>query len=169
MNVWVTNWYPPGNTTPQFYIQGDHFNIGSITIGIYRNNDSSPIWKINSSASKRSGFVGGGFGVQSNVIDGSGDPSVLTNAYIKVDDSISIRSSTLINVVAAPNSESTLSVVPGPLPPTSTSATTGVTATTITVATASGLGVGAKAGIGVSSVIGGLLLVGAGLFILRKR
>lgn len=179
LNTSVTNWYPPGSSIPRFYIQGDHFNIASVTVGIYRSSDSYPVWNID--ATSRSGLVGGSFGIQTDITNGAGNPSAQIKAYVQVYDSISTRSSTRIDIAVSPDSEMTISsgsitkstfLMPSTLaatpPVTVTSVTSETSTATTTVATASSFTAGAKAGIGSGITIAGLLLLGAGWFVLSK-
>lgn len=108
LNVWLTHWFPPPDchdgvcsTTsdsdiPRFKINGDHFNLASINVGIYRSKDNSVIWQKAITATSHTGFVAGSFGLQANVIDCVGAPKAVNDAYVKVYDSVSTRSSSPI-------------------------------------------------------------------------
>lgn len=108
LNIWLTHWAPgpvcngdvcsitSDHDIGRFTVNGDHFNIGRVTVGIYRSNDNSRIWGTSLDARPRNGFVGGSFDSKSNVIDCRGATPGGNNAYARAYDHISQRWSTRI-------------------------------------------------------------------------
>lgn len=108
LNVWLTNWYPSPNchgdtctTTsdsdiPRIKVNGDHFNTGLVTVGVYRRSDNHPLWTTAIRVSEHSGHEGGSFVVNTNVIRCSG--STPLNAYVQAYDRGSSRRSSPIYV-----------------------------------------------------------------------
>jgi hypothetical protein len=110
LNIWMSTWAPGPNCNgdvcsinsdsdiPRFQINGDHFNLAPVTVGVYRASDGSAIWQTSLTASARSGYVAGSFAVQADVIDCGLDPAAQTNAYLRAYDSVSDRWSSEISV-----------------------------------------------------------------------
>jgi hypothetical protein len=113
LNTWYTHWTVPPNCTgstctigstdniPRFKINGDHFNLGQVYVGVFRLSDNSPIWATTLTATFHTGFVAGSFGVQAPVFDcgAIGAPGGI-DAYLRVYDYITTRWSTPIYVHA---------------------------------------------------------------------
>jgi hypothetical protein len=94
LNLWITDWYTPETSDqPMFQVNGDHFNIGQVTVGMYWsdiNEEIQPAFTQN--AVFHTGYIGGSFGVQFNGVDCSqSDPSTPQNAYAKAYDWTSSR------------------------------------------------------------------------------
>jgi len=111
LNVWFTHWFPgtkcnPDGTCsttstddiPRFQINGDHFNFETVTVGIYKIADNSPIWTGSVLASNHNGFVAGSFGVEADVFDCGSISKGPDTAYIRAYDPVSSRWSTPLNV-----------------------------------------------------------------------
>jgi hypothetical protein len=113
LNIWFTHWTVPpvcngstctvGSTDniPRFKINGDHFNLGQVYVGVFRFSDNSPIWATTITATFHAGFVAGSFGVQAPVFDCAAINAAGGNdAYLQAYDYITTRWSAPINVHA---------------------------------------------------------------------
>ncbi|KAH0545391.1 hypothetical protein FGG08_000532 [Glutinoglossum americanum] len=109
-SIWMTKWFPEpvcngdicgitsDNDIPRFYINGEHFNIGPVTVGVYRSSNGSPLWQTTLNAESHIGNIAGSFGTKTNVIDCEFSPTTQTNAYLRARDNISNRWSNPIYV-----------------------------------------------------------------------
>ena len=82
-NVWLTTWDSYG--APDLKVNGDHFNIGTVQIGVFDDYGKTVQDWTSFVSSANAGYYGGSFGVQLQVGDCSqaGGP---TNAYVQVLD-----------------------------------------------------------------------------------
>jgi len=87
MNVWITDWAPESDDYPYIKVNGDHFNLGPVQVGIFNDDGStSQPWTTYTAASY-SGYVAGSFGAETQVNDCSSDvPAGTVNAYVQVLD-----------------------------------------------------------------------------------
>jgi hypothetical protein len=113
LRIWMTHWTVPpdchgdvctiGSTDdiPRFKINGDHFNVGRVYVGVFRLSDNSALWSTNLTASFHSGFIAGSFGAQANVFDcGAIGASGGNDAYLRAYDYVTTRWSAPIYVHA---------------------------------------------------------------------
>jgi hypothetical protein len=101
LNLWISDWYDPANSDqPMFQVNGDHFNIGQVTVGMYwsdTNQETEAAFTQN--CVFHAGYIAGSFGVQFHGIDcNQFDPSHPVNAYAKAYDYISQRWSAAVPV-----------------------------------------------------------------------
>jgi hypothetical protein len=107
LNLWVTDWTPPSQSTnncngdvcqtssggwggPNFQVNGDGFNFGSVLVQV-RSNSGTVLWSQTVTTGSYSGFPGGAFGVQTQIGDCSSVPGTTDNVYVIAYDSVSGR------------------------------------------------------------------------------
>jgi hypothetical protein len=110
LKVWLTSWYPGPTCTgdvcsttsdadiPRFRINGDHFNLDTVAVGVYRSSDGRALWSRDVRATSHAGYVAGSFGVKADVIDCATSPRTPINAYVQAYDHVTTRRSTPIPV-----------------------------------------------------------------------
>jgi hypothetical protein len=96
LNLWITQWFDTSGTTcdgdicqttntatiPRIQINGDHFNLGDVFVGLYRTSDDTVLWSIEGTARAQSGYSGGAFGARTPRIDcGLGRDNAYAQAY----------------------------------------------------------------------------------------
>ena len=108
LSLWMSDWTPPSQppqqncsggvctTTeggwdgPNFQINGDHFNFGSVLLQI-RSNNGTVLWSQNVSATSYTGFPGAALWAQTPIGDCSGVPGTTDNDYVIAYDAVSGR------------------------------------------------------------------------------
>ena len=103
LNIWTSTFTDPSIpgkfcidgvcTTPLgVQVHGDHFNFGTVTVGIYGTNNDQPIKpEITLTASSNPPLVAGSFSVHFDVANCPGIISSFPSAYIQAYDSMSTR------------------------------------------------------------------------------
>ena len=107
LSLWVSDWTPPSQPTqncsggvctttdgswtgPNFQINGDLFNFGSVLLEVYRN-DGTLLWSSMVTATSYSGFAGAALYAQTPIGDCSGVPGTTDNDYVIAYDTVSGR------------------------------------------------------------------------------
>jgi hypothetical protein len=108
LSLWMSDWTPPSSppqqncsggvctTTeggwdgPNFQINGDHFNFGSVLLQI-RSNNGTVLWSQNVSATSYPGFPGAALWARTPIGDCSGVPGTTDNDYVIAYDADSGR------------------------------------------------------------------------------
>jgi hypothetical protein len=107
LSLWVSDWTPPSQPTqncsggvctttdggwngPNFQINGDLFNFGSVQLEVHRN-DGTLLWSTTVTAKAYSGFPGAALYAQTPIGDCSGVPATTDNDYLVAYDTVSGR------------------------------------------------------------------------------
>ncbi len=107
LSLWVSDWTPPSQPTqncsggvctttdggwngPNFQINGDLFNFGSVLLEVHRD-DGTLLWSTTVTAKAYSGFPGAALYAQTPIGDCSGVPGTTDNDYVIAYDTVSGR------------------------------------------------------------------------------
>lgn len=101
LDIWLSDWRIPvfGEDALRYQINGDHFNLAPVIVGIYDLNNNA-LWEetITAQDNSQAGYIGGSFFVSAESLDCSANPAIPVNAYARVYDTVSDRWSASIGV-----------------------------------------------------------------------
>ena len=96
LHIWLTHDYPIAGSPGLITINGDHFNLASVTIDIYRTSDDSVMFSKIFTPGYSPGYIAGSFGVPTDIVDCEAVSDLGYDSWVQVFDSVSTRISNKI-------------------------------------------------------------------------